>query len=282
MTLTSNDPNRIAASSASTADLMMGVLQMPQQLRLLADQLIGLGKAQERHREHLQQVDNKLAAAAQHDQNFSRQLDTLAAENARLARAVEALCQRQDVLEAASQQQRILTEQFFDKRVIEPLARWCIPIIDLIDEMQRPARSGPTSSPADPAAPPDAAAAEPALAEAPSSAADSTTLLAVRTQLLELLAAYGIEPCASSQGCTFDPKVMRPLAVWTTERPELEKTIARSLRAGWRRGDRPIRQECVILYRHQPPASPVPQHQTPSQPQQQTQSQSQHHLQRGD
>jgi molecular chaperone GrpE (heat shock protein) len=226
-----NTPNdalvRSALTGGSTIELVLDVLRMPLQLRHTREQLGALTKYQDRLRESLEQVANTLAAGQRHDQSFAQQIDAVAAENARLARAVEALCQRQDVLEGASQQQRILSAEFFEQRVIDPLVHWCIPIVALIDQTK----------------PSDAAQQPP-----------DPTLQAVRAQILELLGAYGVESCPSSEGQAFDPKRMRPVATESTNQRDLDRTVARTLRVGWQRNQRLLQPECVTVYRYEPRA----------------------------
>jgi molecular chaperone GrpE (heat shock protein) len=151
-------------------------------------------------------------------------LDQIRATLSALQSRMEALHQQQDCLEEASRLQRLLSEEHYKAHIVDPLATHLLPLVDLGDDVLAHAYDG----------------SDQPLAE---------VLRVVKSQVLEALAGYGIEPIAYPPGSTFDPLVMEPhKTLWTSD-PERDMTIAESLRLGFRRGKKVLRHQLVAVYR---------------------------------
>ena len=124
-----------------------------------------------------------------------------------------------ELLENANRTNRLLSDQFYEERVIGPMVRGLFPIVDLVrDAMRRPG-------------------------------SDCEGLSALRTQLDQFLADYGIEAFGHEALCPFDPRTMKPLQTAATDEPELDGLVAQSLQCGFRTLQRIWRLETVSLYK---------------------------------
>ncbi len=139
--------------------------------------------------------------------------------------AVEALYGKQDCLEQTSRQQTLLSEQHYQQHVIEPLVRRVFPLIDMLLETASGSNGEPFPN------------------------AQTDLLEALRAELYELLAGYGIEPIRVTAGSQFEAKVMKPVRFVPTPRAKKDKKIESVVRPGFRRGERILRPVMVAVYR---------------------------------
>ena len=154
-----------------------------------------------------------------------RSLQKLEGSVLKLTEAVEALYGKQDCLEQTSRQQTLLSEQHYQRHIIEPLVRRVFPLIDMLLE----ATSGSDGQPH------------------PNDQLD--LLEALKAELHELLAGYGVEPIRATAGSVFEAKTMAPARLVPTYRQENDKMVESMLRLGFRRGEQILRAAMVSIYR---------------------------------
>jgi len=138
------------------------------------------------------------------------------------AQALEAFYQRQNCMTEASRQLTLLSEQHFDMHIIEPLARRIFPSIDMLSEKISRCRNG-------------------------SSQLDAFE--AVKTELLDVLANYGVEPLVVVSKSAFNAKTMKPVSFTSTKQAGKDMTVNAVVRLGFRREERILRATMVDLYR---------------------------------
>jgi len=180
-------------------ELIIGIVRTPGSLEFITRKLEGVSQ----HLLNRQEVANK------HTERIEGN-----------ARMLQDLLDRQNLLEEASRQQQLLSQEHYEQHVIEPLTRQLCSILDLckteLDD---------------------------------ENASSYQSLQAIHQQVLELLAVYGCEPLQSQAGQAFDPATMRPLEWHQTGWLERDRQVAESLQMGFRRGKRILRFESVALYR---------------------------------
>lgn len=154
-----------------------------------------------------------------------RSLQSLERFTLKQTEAVEALYGKQDCLEQTSRQQTLLSEQHYQQHVIEPLVRRVFPLIDMLLETA----SGSNGE------------------QFPNAQTD--LLEALRVELYELLAGYGIELIRATTGSPFEGKIMKPVRFVPTPRARKDKKIESVVRPGFRRGERILRPVMVAVYR---------------------------------
>ncbi len=130
-----------------------------------------------------------------------------------------------EMLENASRANQLLGDQFYQRRIISPMVRGLFPIMDLIcDAIDRPD-------------------------------SDRQCLSALRAQLEQFLAGYGIEVFGCEACSPFDPKIMKPLQSAPTSRADLNGFVAKSLQCGFRTNDRVLRLQTVSIYKFETPST---------------------------
>ena len=133
-----------------------------------------------------------------------------------------------ELLENTNETCRMLGDQFYDERLIQPMVRSLFPAVDHIDAAQDKLEE-------------DEATHRSAL----------QYLEAIRAQLEQFFAGYGIEIFRHQTEETFDPKVMKPLKIIFTNDPELNDLVAESLQCGFRMGERITRLETISLFKYE-------------------------------
>lgn len=124
-----------------------------------------------------------------------------------------------EMLENANRANQLLGDQFYERRIIGPMARGLFPIMDLIrDAIDRPD-------------------------------SDRQCLSALRAQLEQFLTGYGIEAFSCKASSPFDPKNMKVLQNAPTKRPDLNGLVAKSLQCGFRMNERVLRLQTVSIYK---------------------------------
>ena len=144
----------------------------------------------------------------------------------RLARTVEELVTAAKLLEAASAQQQLLGETHYERHIIEPMVSQLLLVMDLADEV---------------------------LGQGESDGAWSKCVQAMCDGLEAFLQGYGVELYRTPAGGQLALKTARPIQSQVTHRREFVGRVARSLRAGARRGDHILRVEKVAIYRYEAP-----------------------------
>ena len=124
-----------------------------------------------------------------------------------------------ELLDNVNRTHRMLGEQFYDQRIVQPMVRGLFPLVDLLEQAM--GREN----------------------------ADADLLSALLTQLEQFLALYGIESYRHAAGDDFEPAVMKPLSPTATNDPALDGLIAKSLQCGFRTPERILRLETVSLHR---------------------------------
>ena len=133
-----------------------------------------------------------------------------------------------ELLENANRTNRLLGAQFYEERIIGPMVRGVLPIVDLVcDAMRRPG-------------------------------SDRQCLSALRAQLEQFLAGYGIEAFSHKVSSPFDPKTMKPLQTTVTHEVDLDGLVAGSLQCGFRTPERVLRLETVSLYKFENTVNDTP------------------------
>ncbi len=136
---------------------------------------------------------------------------------------VEKLASTNQLLENADKMNYVLSAQHYEERIIEPMVRSLFVVIDLIEDVQR---------------------------SSPAGNSQGETFNAVKAQLLQFFASYGIEIVHHDHGSPFNPQFMKPVSMVPTQDNKLKNCIAQSLQSGfvWNR-KRLLRPESVSLYK---------------------------------
>lgn len=167
----------------------------------LAERVAELQRAIDDLLRRLDEQDHHLAGIELGIASFDTRVD-------RNATGVEAVYERLRCVEGSVEQQRQLTDQHFEARVIEPLVRRIFSVIDLLGPDRPPHQTD----------------------ESRRTSADVQN--AIRTELLALLAGYGVEPVGSEPGSHMDPRLMRPARTRWTDDHALDMTVAECVRTG--------------------------------------------------
>jgi molecular chaperone GrpE (heat shock protein) len=138
---------------------------------------------------------------------------------------------RSKLLEKMSLENQALTSQHYQDHVILPVARSIFPVFDIIHDARN------------------------AWDDDDSLAARQTIDFAnaISAQLQQFLLIFGIEVISHEPNAAFEPKIMKPVKVQTTNIESLDRLVARSLQVGFRLDQhRLLRLETVSLYKYQP------------------------------
>ena len=137
---------------------------------------------------------------------------------------LKALCDRNDLLEHASQHQAQLTDQHYRDHVVGPVVRQIIPLVDMTEEALPASESedGPDSA--------------------------SPLIRGIRDDLQEALARLGVEQFRSPPGSSFDPKCMQPVRFEQTANQSQDRTVAEVVRAGYLMDQKVLRPASVAIY----------------------------------
>ncbi|MHC4538692.1 MAG: nucleotide exchange factor GrpE, partial [Planctomycetota bacterium] len=150
----------------------------------------------------------------------------------RVEERLEQLNAESKLLENASRENRLLTEEHYENHVFQPMVRSLFPAFDLLDDAQN------------------------GIAERTEDSDKRTQQLieGILIQLGQFLSAYGVERIEHKPGAKFDPAEMSPVKTVTTHDKRLDNRVGKSLRAGFRGPQqRLLRTESVALYRYREP-----------------------------
>lgn len=132
------------------------------------------------------------------------------------------------LLENASQENRLLSQEHYQDHIVQPMVRSLFPIVDFINDAKDRSTDPATDKKMD---------------------ADEL-IEAISIQLQQFLAVYQIEPIRHKPKAKFDHRLMRPVKTVTTDNRQLDNRIAKSLQAGfWWRKETILRFESVALYK---------------------------------
>ena len=165
--------------------------------------------------EKLMQLDHELHKVQIKQQQFAYNFEAI-------KQSLEKLSANNTLLENASRANQHLTNDHYSQHIIEPMACSLFATIDLIEDAQSSSPQQPNNELGD----------------------------AIKTQLLQFLAGYGIEVIRHKEGCEFDRKLMNPVNTVSTQDKNLDGRIAKSLLSGFRWKDQKLlRAESVSLYK---------------------------------
>lgn len=134
---------------------------------------------------------------------------------------LQALYQKQEQFEESSKRETMLTEAFFESRIVEPMVKLVFPAVDMAGDC---------------------------IALFTKQNAEKF-FRGLRDTLIEFLARYDIEVIEHKHGDFFDRNVMQPVKFTATCEAVMADRVARSVRAGFRRGERTLRSEQVELFK---------------------------------
>lgn len=145
---------------------------------------------------------------------------------------LEALISQNRLLENASKESHLLSQDHYQQYIIEPMARSLFAVFDDIENAKRRCRE----------------------TEHMDSPPVCDVLDAVFIYIRQFLSVYQIEPVKHRPNSKFDPKVMRPVKIVVTENKDLDNRIAKSLQMGFRwQEDRLLRPESVTVFKYEEP-----------------------------
>ena len=144
-----------------------------------------------------------------------------------IKKQLSVLTARNELLENANETNRLLGSQFYDERVVMPMARSLFPVMDLI-----------------------MTATEKLNADSPRYQLALQYVSALQTQLEQFLSDYGIESFINEDE-NLDPKTMKPMKVVLTNDHNCEGLVEETLQCGFRMEERVLRLASVSLYKYE-------------------------------
>jgi molecular chaperone GrpE (heat shock protein) len=136
------------------------------------------------------------------------------------------------LLENAASENHLLSQQHYQKHIIEPMVRSLFPVLDMIEDIKRSSQQP----------------------EYPKDSAISEVIDCVGEYIRQFLASYGIDSIEHEYGAAFEPQVMKPVKLILTEKVNLDRRVAKCLQAGFRLKDTEVlRLESVALFKYQEP-----------------------------
>jgi len=150
---------------------------------------------------------------------------------------LQGLIAHSQLLERASQEHAQLSEEHYQRRIVEPMCRLLFPAVNVLDKALRLKSVG----------------------EGPTHGARWTVVEQIQVYLVQFFSAHDIKPIRSTSGTPLNPKVMKPVRFIPCPDKDLDGLVAGSLEAGFIRGtDRVLRFESVALYRYKESAQNLP------------------------
>ncbi len=195
----------------SIAQVIVEMLAVPQTLEQIQQSLI--------------EQDGRIAQMEEAQALQGRSLQRSEGSIQKLTQGIEAFYQRQQCLDQASERFSLLSQEHYDRHVIEPLTRRVFPLLDMLTEVSSNNSEGQTAD------------------------VDCELSEALAADLYELLAGYGVEPVVVTAGSVFDGKTMQPVHSVRTYRPTEDKTVQSMVRPGFRRDEQILRPAMVSIYR---------------------------------
>ena len=112
--------NDIRSTDKQLLQAVLGLFAVPQMLEQIEQEAV-------EHGERLSRIEKALCL----HENSIRELEGL---HRKQSQALDAFYQKQNCMEEASRQQTLLSQQHFDRNIIEPLACRIFPLIDMLLE----------------------------------------------------------------------------------------------------------------------------------------------------
>jgi molecular chaperone GrpE (heat shock protein) len=176
-------------------------------------------------RADLMSVQERLDRLEAGHQQLSDCLNRVDATLCEVGKKVGVLAQKNAALENASAQLARQNDQFYEKNVIEPLVRSILPVYDMVESARESV----------------------ACRKSEEGIGWLKYLEAQKVMLEEFLAAYGVEPFRHEVGTRFDEQQMQPLKQVVVFERSLHFTVHESCQSGFRKGQRVIRPERILL-----------------------------------
>ena len=170
---------------------------------------------------HAERLTGALDAMHRFETTRRGDLQGLHGELTQMRAALEALVDKQEVLEHASRQQAVLSQEHFDIHVLEPVARALFELLDFADQF----------------------------ADCDASPMRSDSFRVFGSKISSVLSALGLRCLGVTRGDAFDPHLMRIVSksrLCPDARAHL--LVAAVSRRGFRRGDRILRPADVELF----------------------------------
>jgi len=147
-----------------------------------------------------------------------------------IEKQLQSLIMQNTLLENASKESGLLTEEHYQQCIVQPMVRSLFPAFDEVEEAKRRSfEAGPMNS-----------------------TAVCDVFDAILIHLRQFLSTYQVESIRHSPDTKFDPKLMRPVKIIATGDKTLNGCIAASLRTGFRwREENLLRPESVAVYRYE-------------------------------
>lgn len=127
------------------------------------------------------------------------------------------------LLENAVTASQVLTDEHYQKHIIEPMAYSLFAVIDIIEDSRRSS----------------------------SNVTNCDLLDAIKSQLLQFFVGYDIKIIQHKKDSNFDPKLMKPVNIVPTEDKKLDGYVAISLQPGFCWKNKLLRAESVSLYKYE-------------------------------
>jgi hypothetical protein len=203
-------------------------------LRPVTDELMflktHLSKLTAKQQDIMDQMGTRLMPISGQLTEINTRLQQIIYSVERVEKQQEQLNAQGQLLDNASRERQILTEEHYQDHIIQPMVRSLFSILDFVNDV----RNGSTGHSNN---------GEMCTEEL----ADS-----VLVQLCQFLSAYEIELIQHKADAKFDPRQMRPVKKIPTDDKRLDNRVAKSLRTGFRgkQQQRLLRPESVVLYEY--------------------------------
>jgi len=171
--------------------------------------------------QRLAEIRAVLACIGERQQAQKALLENVSEHCRKVEGGVEALFRKEESLEKASALQAMLGETHYQEHVILPLVRHLWLIYDWAAEAQQNWKQSDVQV--------------------------IGLLEAVRSQVIELLSVFGVEPIEEIPGSPFDGRIMRALEAPAGDGSGKALSVSETLRIGFRFGLRVLRPQIVIL-----------------------------------
>ena len=203
-------------------------------LRPLTDELVflkvHLSKLTAKQQDMIDQMGTRLMPISVQLTKIDTRLQQIIYSLERVEKQQDQLNAQGKLLDNASRERQILSEEHYQDHIIQPMVRSLFAIFDFVNDV----RNGSTGRSNN---------GEMCRKEL----ADSVLI-----QLCQFLSAYEIELIQHKAGAKFDPRQMRPVKKISTDDKGLDNRVAKSLRTGFRgqQQQRLLRPESVVLYEY--------------------------------
>ena len=192
----------------------------------------GLSRSLELEREHVhQEIGHQTASLLVELGQIRTAQQQLMHQLQAVQTQAETFLSTNQLLEEASRQNHILSEQHYDDHVIGPMIRALFPVLDIVYDAVKSCESE----------------------SEPTSSRFSSFVKAIWTQLQQFLLLHDVEIVCHPARTRFDARIMRPVKTHVTDSRDLDGLVVRCLQIGFRQGsERLLRPETVSVSRYRP------------------------------